>query len=270
MKKVVLSFIASIALTTVLSAADNTSYATVNGENITKQDIVIALQDPRIDYDKLPPEAKKQILEQLVNMRLLAQKAIDDGIEKDPSYVEAITRIKSSLALEVWQKNEIDKIKVTEADKKDFYEKNKARFAEPETFEASHILVKTEAEAKDIIAQLNKAANKTEKFAELSKKSLDTATAKNNGSLGRFAAEQMVPQFGAAVKTLAKGTFTKTPVQTQFGYHVIYLKDKFPPKTFTYNEVEKNIKQVLVGEELNKKIKTLVEDLRKDAKIVIK
>ena len=66
-------------------------------------------------------------------------------------------------------KNEIDKIKVTEADKKDFYEKNKEKFVEPETFEASHILVKTEAEAKAIISQLDKAPNKVEKFKELSK-----------------------------------------------------------------------------------------------------
>ncbi|MCT7908400.1 peptidyl-prolyl cis-trans isomerase [Arcobacter lacus] len=269
MKKIVSSLVASIALATVLNAADVT-YATVNGENITKQDIVMALQNPNIDFDKVPQEAKTQILDQIVNMKLIAQHAIDDGIEKDTKYVEAMKRIKSNLALEVWQKNEIDKVKVTEADKKDFYEKNKEKFVEPETFEASHILVKTEAEAKDIISQLDKAPNKVEKFKELSKKSLDTASAKVGGALGRFAVEQMVPEFGNSVKTLAKGTYTKTPVKTQFGYHVIYLKDKFPSKTFTYAEVEKNINQVLIGNALNKKIKELVEDLRKDAKIVIK
>lgn len=269
MKKIVSSLVVSIALATGLNAAD-TAYATVNGEEITKQDITLALQDPRVNFDKLPAEAKTQILEQLVNMKLLSKMAIDNGIEKDPSYVEAIKRIKSNLALEVWQKNEVDKIKITEADKKDFYEKNRSRFAEPETFEASHILVKTEDEAKNIISQLDKVANKPEKFRELSSKSLDTATAKNGGALGKFAAEQMVPEFGAAVKTMAKGTYSKTPIKTEFGYHIIYLKDKFPPKTFTYNEVEKNINQVLIGDALNKKIKTLVEDLRKDAKIVIK
>ena len=255
MKKIVSSLVASIALATALNAAD-VSYATVNGENITKQDIVMALQNPNIDFDKLPQEAKTQILDQIINMKLIAQHAIDDGIEKDTKYVEAMKRIKSNLALEVWQKNEIDKVKVTEADKKDFYEKNKEKFVE--------------AEAKDIISQLDKAPNKVEKFKELSKKSLDTASAKVGGALGRFAVEQMVPEFGNSVKTLAKGTYTKTPVKTQFGYHVIYLKDKFPSKTFTYAEVEKNINQVLIGNALNKKIKELVEDLRKDAKIVIK
>jgi len=103
MKKIVSSLVASIALATALNAAD-VSYATVNGENITKQDIAMALQDPRVDFDKLPQEAKTQILEQIVNMKLIAQHAIDDGVEKDAKYVEAMKKIKSNLALEVKMK----------------------------------------------------------------------------------------------------------------------------------------------------------------------
>ena len=88
----------------------------------------MVLQDPRIDFDKLPENTKKQVLEQIVNRKLIAKNAIKNGIEKDPQYVEAISVIKEDLALQVWQKNEVDKLKFTEQDKKDFYEDHIKRY----------------------------------------------------------------------------------------------------------------------------------------------
>ena len=268
MKKIVSSFVASIALVSALSAND--FYASIDGDEITKQDISMALQDPRIDFDKLPDTAKKQVLEQIVNRKLLAKKAIADGIEKDPQYVETITKIKEDLAFQVWQKNQIDKIKFTDQEKKDFYEKNKDKFVKPETLEASHILVKTDKEAFEIIKQLDKAQNKEEKFKELAKTKSQDPAGKNGGYLGKFTPEQMVPEFSDAAKNLAKGTYTKVPAQTQFGYHVIYLKDRVEAKALAFNEVEGNITQILIGNSYNKKVKELTDELRKDAKIVIK
>ena len=77
MKKIVMSFIASIALISTLNAAD--FYATVDGDKITKDDINVLLQDPRVDFDKLPQEAKSQILEGAINRKLIAKKALKDG-----------------------------------------------------------------------------------------------------------------------------------------------------------------------------------------------
>ena len=122
MKKVVTSLVASIVLVTVLNAND---YGSVDGDSITKQDIAMILQDPRIDFDKLPETAKKQVIEQIVNRKLIAKNALKNGIEKDPQYVEAMSGIKEDLALQVWQKNEVDKLKFTEQDKKDFFEKKR-------------------------------------------------------------------------------------------------------------------------------------------------
>ena len=119
MKKIVSSLVASIVLVSALNAAD--SYASVDGSEITKKDISMALQDPRIDFDKLPDTAKKQVLEQIINRKLLSKKALDEGIEKDPQYVEAITKIKEDLSFQVWQKNQIDNIKFSETEKKYFY-----------------------------------------------------------------------------------------------------------------------------------------------------
>ncbi|RBQ27448.1 peptidylprolyl isomerase [Arcobacter sp. CECT 9188] len=268
MKKIVTSFIASIALVSTLSAAD--FYATVDGDKITKQDIDVLLQDPRINFDQLPQEAKNQILEGAINRKLIAKKAIKDGIEKDTQYVEAISKIKEDLALQVWQSKEIEKLKFSDTEKKDFYEKNKARFVIPETFEASHILVENEADAKNIIKEIEKTSNKEAKFKELAQSKSKDPSKANGGYLGKFSAEQMVPEFSTAVQALPKGGYSKTPTKTQFGYHVIYVKDKVAGKSLSYDEVKENVNQILIAEKFNKKIDELVQSLRKDAKIVIK
>ncbi len=122
MKKIVMSLVASLVLVTGLNAGD---YGSVDGDEITKQDIAMVLQDPRIEFEKLPDTAKKQVIEQIVNRKLIAKNALKTGIDKDPQYVEAISGIKEDLALQVWQKNEVDKLKFTEQDKKDFYENNR-------------------------------------------------------------------------------------------------------------------------------------------------
>lgn len=268
MKKIVSSFVASLALISTLNAAD--IYASVDGENITKEDVALALQDPRINFEKLPDNAKKQVLEQIINRKLLAKKVIKDGIEKNAEYKNAMDKMKEDLAFQVWQKNELEKIKFTEEQKKDFYEKNKDKFVVPETLKARHILVKTEDEAKAIIKDLDKASKKETKFIELAKSKSVGPTGKNGGDLGEFAANQMVPEFATAATKLEKNTYTKTPVKTQFGYHVIYLNDKKPGKSLSFKEVEGNISQILLGNAYNKKVKEITDELRKSANIVIK
>jgi parvulin-like peptidyl-prolyl isomerase len=267
MKKIVMSLVASLVLVTGLNAGD---YGSVDGDEITKQDIAMVLQDPRIEFEKLPDTAKKQVIEQIVNRKLIAKNALKTGIDKDPQYVEAISGIKEDLALQVWQKNEVDKLKFTEQDKKDFYEKNKEKFVMPEILEARHILVKTEAEAKAIINELDKAAKKEDKFAELAKTKSADATSKNGGYLGKVPADKLVPEFTAGAKALAKNTYSKTPVKSEFGYHVIFLKDKSEAKALSYPEVEGKINQILIGNAFSKKVKEVTDELKKDAKIVIK
>jgi len=271
MKKIVSSVVATLAIaTTSLSAADY--YATVDGEKITKQDVAVALQDPRIQFDALPKNAQKQVLEQIINKKLLAKKALNDGVEKDKEYKEALAKMKQDLAFQVWQKNQIEEIGKSIDDKKkqDFYNKNKDKFKVPATLQARHILVKTEKEAKDLIKTLDKASKKEAKFIELAKSKSTGPSAPKGGDLGKFQANQMVPEFAAAAQALKKNTYSKTPVKTQFGYHVIYLNDKTAGKSLSFNEVKGNISQILLGNEYNKKVKEITDNLRKKAKIVIK
>ena len=104
-----------------------------------------------------------------------------------------------------------------------------------EEFKASHILVKDEQQAKGVIAQLGKGA----KFEELAKKlSTDEGSKKQGGDLSWFTPDKMVKPFSDAVAGLKKGEYTKTPVQTQFGWHVIRLDDTRPLAPPVYDAVK--------------------------------
>ena len=122
-----------------------------------------------------------------------------------------------------------------------------------EEVRASHILVKTEQEAKDIIAQLEKGAD----FAKLAKeKSTDPSKEKNSGDLGFFTKEQMVKEFAEAAYALKKGETSKTPVKTQFGWHVIRVTDRRTQAAPAFEDVKDQLRQKLAEfiaqEEINK------------------
>lgn len=271
MKKLISSVVATLLLGTAsLSAADY--YATVDGEKITKSDVAMVLQDPRIQFDQLPENAQKQVLEQIINKKLLAKQAIKDGIEKDKEYQTTLDSIKENLAFQVWQQKELKKINVSDEKLEKFFNDNKEKFMVPETLNARHILVKTEQEAKDLITLLNKEKKEKleEKFIELAKTKSVGPSGKNGGDLGSFTADKMVPEFANAASALKTESYSKTPVKTQFGYHVIYLKDKKAAKSLSFNEVKGNISRMLLQNEYNKKVKELTDELRKKAKIVIK
>ena len=269
MKKTILSFVATIAIcATTLSAND--TYATVNGEVVTKQDIMSMIRNNNVNFDTLPKETQDKVIEQLIEKKLLTQKAIESGIQNDAKFKESLERIKKDLALEVYMQKEFLQVKASDSEKKDFYNKNKDNFKTSATLEASHILLKTEAEAKDIISKLEKAKNKKGSFEELAKKYSVGPTKTKGGYLGKFEAKQMVPEFSAAAMALNKGEYSKAPVKTQFGYHVIYLENKEDAKALPYNEVEDKITQLIIQEKYGKMIKDEVAKLKAKAKIIIK
>lgn len=268
-RKWVLSLVTALALTTTsLNAKD--VYATVDGENITKEDIAVVLRNPQVDFDTLPIKTQEMVINQLVEKKLLTKSALKSGVEKNDSFKEALEKIKKDLALEIWMQEEFKKISVSEKEISDYYAKNQEQFITQEKLNARHILVQSEDEAKNIIKSLDASKNKLESFIELAKTKSTGPTGKNGGSLGEFAANQMVPEFSSAAAALQKGSYTKSPVKTQFGYHVIYLENKTPSKKLNFDEVKDQIKQVLTQEKFRNNIKDVVAKLKEFAKIVIK
>lgn len=268
-KRVVLSLVTSLALaTTSLVAKD--IYATVDGEKITKEDIAVVVRNPKVNFDELPKETQNNVINQLIEKKLLTKKALLSGIEKQASFKEALAKIKKDLALEVWMQEEFKKVSISESEIKKYYSDNESKFKTDERLNARHILLKDEASAKSVIKSLNGAKDKKAKFIELAKSKSEGPTGKNGGSLGEFSAKQMVPEFSKAASALKKGTYTKSPVKTQFGYHVIYLEEKKPAQKLSYNDVKVKIKQALIQEKFRNNIKEVVSGLKKDAKISIK
>src|SRR5579885_1478621 len=202
---------------------DGTVLATVNGTPITEAALdAYVREQAQGQLPQLNPVQKASLVKVLVNMELLAQQARKDGIDKEPD-VEALLQLtdKSILAqkdMEAYLK----KHQPTDADIKAAYDA-KIKAMDPHQYKARHILVKDQAQAKDIIAQLDKGGN----FAALAKKySIDPGSAPNGGELGDwFSGGTMVPEFGQALAKLKKGEITQTPVQTQYGWHVIQLED---------------------------------------------
>ena len=152
-------------------------------------------------------------------------------------------------------------VKVTEEEMKQYYEENKDDYKEPETVRARHILVKTEEEAKKIIEALDAG----EDFAELAKAHSLGGTKDRGGDLGYFSYEEMVPEFSAAAFALEVGQYTKEPVQTQFGYHVIKLEERNEEKQYTLEEVKDSVQLAILSEKAASS-QEIIQDLLKKAK----
>jgi len=266
-------FLATVGMASLIGACSLSAavYAEVNGQSITDEDLAVIMRAmPGASYTQLPKDTQKKVLDQAIDRVLLTDYAKKSGIEKSKDYTEGLKKLKDDLALEIWMKEQFDATKVPESEIKKFYEENKDKFKQPEIVRARHILVKEKGEAEDIIEELIKTPSDKQiaLFEEISsKKSLDKAAAQRGGDLGWFDKNQMVPEFTKAAFGMKPGEITKTPVQTQFGYHVIMVEDKKPEQTLSYADVKTRIEQQLKVEEFRDEIATKAKSLRKSAKI---
>lgn len=268
-KKIIASFIVASTLASALFAG---VLATVNGEDVTKEDIdLIARQMTQGEksFDDIPDEYKQKIIEGAVTKKLLVQYAFKNNIDKNKDYQRALAAAKGDIALQAWQKQELDQIQVSEKDAKDFYNENIKTLTQPEQAKASHILVKTEEEAKKIINNLKKASkqNLAKEFAEAARKYSTGPSAPNGGDLGVFGRDQMVKEFSDAAFSLSVGEMTQAPVKTNFGYHVIYLTDKKKGGVVPFEEVKSQMFDGAKMKRFKDKIEDKIEELKKQAKI---
>ena len=248
-------------------------YASVNGVNINDEDLnVIARAIPNFQgLQSISDEQKKQLIEQAIERVLLVEEAKKSGIENDPKYKELIVKLKNDLALELWMKKEFESIKIDVKELIKFYNENKSKFLKPPTVKARHILVESEDDAKAIIAELDKTkSNIQAKFEELAKSKSTGPSGVNGGDLGWFGKKQMVKPFSDAAFALAAKSYTKTPVKTQFGYHVIYVEDKKSEQNIAYEQVKPTINQNLKMQTFQKSMKDKAVALKKNAKIEYK
>jgi len=273
--KLVTKVASSLTILSTLAMAN--TLVTVNGKAITQQEVDSELmQATQGRFNQVPADKQQQlrsqVLEQLVAKELIFTDAKKTGVMKSKAFKDEYSkvqeRVKRELAIQVWQKRELDKVKVSNKEVKKYYDSNKEEFNEKETVRARHILVKTEDEAKSIVKELKGKSGKAleNKFIELAKSKSTGPSGPKGGDLGYFAQGQMVPEFNKEVFSMKIGTISK-PVKTQFGQHVIYLQDKKASKTRAFTEVKPFIEQRLKMEKFKSVMQNKMLALKNKATI---
>jgi len=260
---------------TILSAQ---TLVTVNGTKITQNDVDTALMNATQGrFNQVPADKQAQfrqeVLQQLIGTELVYGDAKKTGVLKSKEfkaeYAKVQERVKKQIAIQVWQKQQLDKIKISTKESKKYYNNNPEEFNQKESVHARHILVTSESEAKSIISELKSLSGTPLKtrFIALAKEKSTGPSGPKGGDLGFFAQGQMVPAFNDTVFKMKVGTITPNPVKTQFGYHVIYLEEKKAKTVRKYKEVKSFIDQRLKMEKFKVVMKDKMESLQKKAVI---
>ena len=242
--------------------------AEVNGATITDADFYKEQESlpPYLKPMTETPEGKKEMLDTMVVRELIMQQAKKDGIDNSPAVAAKLEELKKRVVVEAFLKKKVEEsANVTDAEMQEFYKKNQDKFKTGDQIRASHILVKSEAEAKDIEKQLKGSAN----FEELAKKHSIDGAATKGGDLGWFGKGSMLPDFEKVAFSLKEGQ-TSGIVKTKFGYHLIKLTGNRKAGSRSFEEVKDQIKAAIVPEKQQETFKKLKEELKKDAKVAIK
>ena len=231
----------------------NTVVARVDGTELHLSDVEAAQQN-------LPPQAQKLPLEQiypmlldrLVDGALITEAGRKEHLEQDPELQVRLKRYEDRLIQEAYL-NQAIKAAETEDQLKARYQTFAKDTAGREEVHAQHILVKTEDEAKLVIAELDKGAD----FGELAKKYSTDPSASSGGDLGYFGHDDMVKAFTDAAFALSPGRYSKTPVKTEFGWHVIKVEDRRAGKPPSFEEAREQLSRDLAHEIIDAKLQNL-------------
>lgn len=234
--------------------------ATVNGEEIRRSDAmrVISTLPPQVQM--MPPQMiMPAVVDQIVNGKLIAQQGYGQNLQDGDEVKERVKRAEERFVQEAYLTREVEK-RITPERLDEAYQTYLQENPPKDEVRASHILVESEDEAKQIIEQLEGGAD----FADLAReKSKDPGAAQQGGDLGYFSKDQMVEPFAEAAFAMEPGDLSDKPVKTQFGWHVIKVVDKRKSTPPTREEVEPELKnelsQTIIAE--------LVEELRDGAEI---
>lgn len=239
--------------------------ATVNGKMITVDLFDKVMQQAPAGMPADDPAAKRGVLDKLVDVEIVAQEAERQGLaETDEFKLNMEMLRKQQLYVSLMKKEIIDGVKVTPEEAKAVYEKDKAKYVTAEEVQASHILVDTEDEAKNIKEQLDKGGD----FAALAKEKSKCPSAPRGGDLGSFGKGRMVPEFEKAAFALKVGEIS-APVKTQFGWHIIKVTGIKEAKAKEFDEVKAEIEQKLLQEKQKKVYDDLMAGLKAKADVKV-
>ena len=255
------AFLATLALsvatvTTAMPALaqERITVATLDGEAIYLDEVIAVAETLPQEYQQQGIGALyPQLVDEVVNARLAAVAGRASGIDKDDDVAAAITAAADRVIAESYITRRVNE-QLTDEAIQTAYDAYVNDTASREQVTASHILVETEEEAKAIIAQLSDGAD----FAALAKEKSTGPSGPNGGELGSFGRGQMVPAFETAAFSMAEGSYSETPVQTQFGWHVIKVSAKGLQEAPSLDEM----RDQLVANLSRQSFSRIVEELR--------
>lgn len=240
-------------------AADGDVVAKVGSQSITEGELKLAEADLGEQFGKMPPEQRKlAVLSALIDIKSLAQEAEKAKVGDDPAVKARVAFLRErALHNAYFQKSGVDTI--TDAELKARYDAEVAKLKPVEEIHARHILVKTKDEALAVIKELDGGAD----FMTLAASKSSGPSGPEGGDLGFFGPGQMVPPFEKAAYALPVGTYTKEPVETQFGWHVIQVTEKRPQPQPAFDQVKEQVRQVVMRE----KYMQIVQKARDELKV---
>lgn len=244
------------------AAAPNpdTVVARVNGEEVKLAEVMRAVGQLPPQVQQMPLDMLFQpLLDQIISQKLVSAAGYKEKLDQSPEVKDELKRAEERAVQRAYIQQQVH-ARITPEALEEQYKQYLAENPAQEEVKASHILVEKEDEAKAIIDELAKGAD----FAKLAKeKSKDTVAAQQGGDLGYFTKDTMVDAFAEAAFAMKPGEVSKTPVNTQFGYHIIKVEDKRLQPQPTLDEVKGELEQ-----QLSKEIVSgVIDDLKAGAAI---
>ena len=230
---------------------DSGEYAKINDIVITNNEFQEFAKAKRASQ----PEANftdKAITDELIATEILRQEAINAGIAERPDIIEQIKRQESNILINTLMTEKFSDLSFSDEELKAEYDRLLG-LSDFNEYKARHILLQTKEDASTVIEELNAGAN----FEELAKAKSQGPSAPNGGDLGWFKSDTMVPPFADAVRGMEKGTYSKTGVNTRFGWHVILLEDIRSTDKPEFDAVKQNMQQNLTRQTIEKYIEEL-------------
>ena len=241
-------------------AVEGVVIATVNGTPLTESVLEVYSTQRKSQGANADASDQEAILNELIALELMRQESISKGLNAQPMVIAALNQQERTSLAGAAIKDFMNNNPVSDEAAKELYD---AQIGKPgKEFNARHILLETEEEAQAVIEQLDGGAD----FSELAKEKSTGPSGSSGGKLGWFGAGQMVAPFSEAAAKLEKGEYTKEPVQTQFGWHVIILDDTRESTPPPFDDVKDRLKMLLANQQLQQH----VEELKNSASIEIK
>lgn len=255
MKKIVMAAVLAGCVSFNLQAADP---VTVNGVAINPALVDYIVRQAQAQGRVVDDMARTGIVEKLIISELIDQEAKKSGVVSQADFLAMEQLSTQELRVNAFLEDYVRKHPIDDAAVQAEYDRLKSRPG-PTEYKASHILLKTESDAKDVIAKLAQGAD----FAQLAReRSLDGSKEKD-GDLGWFALDGMVKAFADGVAALQKGGTSSIPVQSEFGWHVIRLEDTRTAPPPSLDAVKDRLRHDLQRRQLDK----LIHDLRAKATV---